>query len=243
MCVVVPRPPCQGDRPVPREPPRARSSPLHCDQEPSCSMDHEQRAFAPLASTTRDFRIPGPTTGVSTPAFDQSGDVSSPFGNPIDQRLESTWAFALDPRGICGETRRAGRLPCATWPARNEEHPSHIVPPSGCGMSSVRAFGSRGFPPAPLSRAPCSGWQRRARGPGQRFVKRWPRSCFRKPRAWRTCWGKLLRAVPRTQRFCKRRAQNSSKSEPHFLLCSGGNLDSVCLTARRRAEPRHPLAQ
>ncbi len=157
--------------------------------------------------------------------------------------LESTWAFALDPRGICGETRRAGRLPCGTWPARNEEHPSHIVPLSGCGMSFVRASGSRGFRPAALSRAPCSGWQHRAHGPVRHFVKRWQRSCSHRPRAWPTCWRKRNQAVPRTQRFCKRRVPNSLKSEPHFLPCSGGSLDSLCITARRRAEPRHPFAE
>jgi hypothetical protein len=162
---------------------------------------------------------------------------------PIDQRLESSWAFALDPRGICGETRRAGRLPCATWPARNEEHPSHIVPPSGCGMSFARVFGSRGFRPAAISRARCSACRHHVLGPSQHFVKRWQRSCFHKPRVWRTCWGKQHREAPRTQRFCKRPAPNSLRSGRHFSLCSGGSLDSVRFAARRRAGPCHPLAQ
>ena len=210
MCVVVPRPPCQGDRPVPRGPPRARSSPLHCDQEPSCSVDHEQRAFAPLASTTKGLRAPGPRP-VFRHRLSTKAEMSALPLETHRPALESTWAFTLDPRGICGEARRAGRLPCATWPARNEEHPSHIVPPSGCGMSSVRASGSRDFPPAALSRAPCSGWQHRAHGPGQHFVKRWRRSCSHKPRAWPTCWGKRLLAAPRMQPFCKRRAPNSLK--------------------------------
>lgn len=206
-------------------------------------MDHEQRAFAPLATLDQGLSRPWTHDRCFDTGFRPKRRCQLSLWKPIDQRLESTWAFALDPRGICGETRRAGRLPCATWPARNEEHPSHIVPPSGCGMSSVHASGSRGFRPAALSRAPCSAWQHRARGPGQHFVKRWPRSCFRKPRAWPTCWGKRNQAVPRTQRFCKRRVPNSLKSEPHFSPCSGGSLDPLCITAGRRTEPRHPFAE
>jgi hypothetical protein len=241
VCVVVPRPPCQGDRPVPRGPPRARSSPLHCDQEPSRSVDHEQRAFAPLASTTRGLRAPGPRP-VFRHRLRPKEDVGSPFGN--SSTLSGTLGRAGSAaRGTREEGRRADRLRCATWPARKEEHPSHTVPPSGCGMSFVRASGSPGFPPAALSRALCSGRRHHMPVRDQRFVKRWRRSCFRKPRAWRTCWGRHHREAPRTQPFCKTRAPNSLKSEPHFSRCLGGSLDSVRFATRRRTGPRHPLAQ
>ena len=60
-------------------------------------MDHEQRAFAPLASTTRDFRIPGPTTGVSTPASTKAEMSALP--------LETPSTSALKARGLSRWTR------------------------------------------------------------------------------------------------------------------------------------------
>lgn len=192
----------------------ATLSPLHRDQEPSCSVDHEQRALrSPLRPLIRGVPTPEPRPGFR-PRRRPKVRCRLSLWKPIDPSGAGTLCAMAGhaARGTREEGWRADRLRCTAWLARDAHLRSRIARPQRCGTSSLRASAT------PASRSMASSralsLRVRPRAPGQSLPLTAPRQrrCWRRPLPSPTGWRVCLKARKSETRRCAPAARNCSSS-------------------------------
>ena len=180
------------------------------DQEPSCSVDHEQRALrSPLQPLTRRPSCPWTQTGVSAPAstkVEMSAlplETHRPFGAGDASRFAGQAA-----RGTREEGRRADRLRWQPWLGRSAHHPFRTARPQTSGRSSRRASTPQAFRPTPTSRALSFRGKRHAQSRSPALIARRQRRCWRRPLSSPTG----SRACPMAQRSAMKLYASAARS-------------------------------